>query len=49
MLATDVEGTKERFPGGDFGDIEVAAPFLTFDERMNVYAGDLSNDERDGP
>ena len=41
VLATDVEGTKQRFPGGDFGEIEIAAPFLTFEERMNVYAGDL--------
>lgn len=41
VLATDVEDTKRRFPTGDFGDITVAAPFVTFDQRMNVYAGDL--------
>lgn len=41
VLASDVEATKRNFAGGDFGDITIAAPFVTFEERMNVYAGDL--------
>ena len=33
--------TRERFPGGDFGNPVKTPPFITFEERLDVYAGDL--------
>ena len=41
VLATDVEATTRNFVNGDFGEITVAAPFVTFEQRLNVYADDL--------
>jgi cyclase len=29
------------FPGVDWGELEVAPPFVTFEDRLNVYVGDL--------
>jgi len=34
-------GTKALFPGVDWGEIEVAPPFVTFDERMTLHVDDL--------
>lgn len=39
VLATGLETTK-FFPGVDWGNIEVVAPFVTFDECLNVYVDD---------
>lgn len=33
--------TKALFPGVDWGEIELAPPFVTFDERMTLYVDDL--------
>ena len=41
VLAAKVEDARSRFPGVDFGNIEVAAPFLTFDDRMTLYCESL--------
>lgn len=32
---------KTAFPTADFGEIPVVAPFLTFQDRLNVFSGDL--------
>ena len=41
VLRGNLEWTKQRFPGGDFGNPIKTPPFVTFDERLDVYAGDL--------
>ncbi|MCC6382579.1 MAG: MBL fold metallo-hydrolase [Dehalococcoidia bacterium] len=33
--------TLALFPGVDWGNIPVTPPFVTFEDRLNVYAGDL--------
>src|SRR5712692_2208527 len=33
--------TKGLFPGVEWGDIMVAPPFVTFEERLNLYVGDI--------
>jgi cyclase len=33
--------TKGMFPGVDWGEIRIAPPFVTFEERLNVYVDDL--------
>lgn len=40
VIATGV-GTKGMFPGVDWGDIVIAPPVVTFDERLNLYVDDL--------
>jgi cyclase len=34
-------GTTALFPGVDWGHLELAPPFVTFEERLNVYVDDL--------
>ena len=34
-------GTTALFPGVEWGDLEIAPPFVTFEERLNVYVDDL--------
>lgn len=34
-------GTKALFPGVDWGEIEVAPPFVTFDSRMTLFVDEL--------
>lgn len=34
-------GAQALFPMVDFGDCPVTPPFVTFEDRLNVYAGDL--------
>lgn len=41
VLQSNLQALKGFFPGADFGDIPVVAPFLTFSDRLTVYAGDL--------
>jgi cyclase len=33
--------TKGLFPGVEWGEIEIAPPFVTFEERLNLYVDDL--------
>ena len=33
--------TKGMFPGVEWGEIEIAPPFVTFEERLNLYVDDL--------
>ena len=33
--------TKGMFPGVEWGEIEIAPPFVTFDERLSLYVDDL--------
>jgi len=40
VTATGV-GTKGMFPGVDWGEIVVAPPVVTFEERLNIYVDDL--------
>ena len=40
VLATGLATTK-MFPGVDWGEIEVVAPFVTFSDRLSVYVDDL--------
>ncbi len=40
VIATQL-GTKGMFPGVDWGEIVVAPPVVTFEERLNVYVDDL--------
>jgi cyclase len=35
-------GTKALFPGVDWGDIEVTAPTVTFDDKMTLFIDDLT-------
>jgi len=35
-------GTKARFPGVDWGEIEITPPTVTFDERMTLFVDDLT-------
>jgi cyclase len=35
-------GTKALFPGVDWGEIEVAPPSVTFDERMTLFVDELT-------
>lgn len=37
----NIPATAAAFPGGDFGNPPVVAPFVTFADRLDVYAGDL--------
>jgi cyclase len=41
VKASNPAATAAAFPGGDFGTIPVVPPFVTFDERLAVYAGDI--------
>jgi cyclase len=43
VLATGLETTK-YFPGVDWGDIEVVAPFLTLEERLTLYLDETALD-----
>ena len=40
VIGTGV-GTKALFPGVDWGEIEVAPPFVTFDKRMTLFVDEL--------
>ena len=40
MIATG-HGTTGLFPGVEWGDIEIAPPFVTFTDRLNLYVDDL--------
>jgi cyclase len=40
VIATGLDTTK-FFPGVEWGELDVVAPFVTFEERLNVYVGDL--------
>ena len=40
VLATGLE-TEKFFPGVEWGDIEIAPPFVTFDHHLNVYVDDV--------
>lgn len=40
VLATGL-GTTNMFPGVDWGDIEIVAPFVTFSDRMTVHVDDM--------
>ena len=40
VIATG-HGTAALFPGVDWGEIRIAPPFVTFDERLNLYVDDL--------
>lgn len=40
VLATGLATTK-MFPGVDWGEIEIVAPFVTFSDRLSVYVDDL--------
>jgi len=40
VIATAL-GTKSLFPGVEWGEIEVAPPFVTFEERLTVWVDDL--------
>ena len=42
VLDTGIAATTNRlFPGVEWGDLKVAAPFVTFEDRLNVYVDDL--------
>jgi cyclase len=41
ILRANLTALKRAFPTADFGEITYVAPFVTFAERMTVYAGDL--------
>lgn len=40
VLATGL-GTTNMFPGVDWGDIEIVAPFVTFSDRLTVHVDDM--------
>ena len=40
VLATGLATTK-MFPGVDWGEIEIVAPFVTFSDRLSVYVDDM--------
>ena len=40
MIATG-HGTTGLFPGVEWGDLEIAPPFVTFTDRLNLYVDDL--------
>jgi len=40
VIATG-HGAAVLFPGVDWGEIRIAPPFVTFDERLNLYVDDL--------
>jgi cyclase len=40
ILASELD-SQPFFPGVDWGNIEVAPPFVTFEERLSVYVDDL--------
>lgn len=41
MIATGLSTTGLFAPGTDWGDIEIAPPFVTFEDRLNVHVDDL--------
>jgi cyclase len=41
VIAGGPPARSRLFPGLDFGEIAVTPPFVTFEERLKVYAGDL--------
>jgi cyclase len=43
MIDTAVSSNRHAglFPNVDWGDIKIAPPFVTFEDRLNIYVGDL--------
>jgi cyclase len=41
VLHGSLAALKNAFPTADFGEIPYVAPMVTFEDRLNVYAGDL--------
>ena len=43
MINTAVSSNRHAglFPDVEWGDIEIAPPFVTFEDRLNIYVGDL--------
>ncbi len=37
----NLEATRAAFPGGDFGNPVKTPPFITFERRLDIFAGDL--------
>jgi cyclase len=41
VKAANLQAIAAAFPGGDFGNPAIVPPFVTFSDRLNVFAGDV--------